>query len=163
MEKQIPLLKKKFLYAGDFAKATLDELFSKEKLTNASILAADYFSNAVLVNDGHQNFKVHALPWIAQLSPLKDGVVLDANKDGLPDLLLAGNFYDNNIEMGRYDADFGTLLINKGKGAFEQQVLKGSEIKGQVRHISSLQIHGRQAYILARNSDSTEVIQFGNH
>jgi hypothetical protein len=163
LEKQIPLLKKKFLYAGDFAKATLDELFSKEKLSNAVILTADYFSNAVLINDGHQNFKIKALPWNAQLSPLKDGVVLDANKDGLPDLFLAGNYYDNNIEMGRYDADFGSLLINKGKGVFEQQVLKGNEIKGQVRHISPLQIRGRQAYILAKNSDSTEVIQFGNH
>jgi enediyne biosynthesis protein E4 len=163
LEKQIPLLKKKFLYAGDFAKATLEELFSKEKLTNASILKADYFSNAILINDGHQNFQLKALPWKAQLSPLKDGVVLDANKDGLPDLLLAGNYYDNNIEMGRYDADFGTLLINKGKGNFEQQELKGSEIKGQVRHISPLHVQGRLSYILAKNSDSLEVIQFGDH
>jgi enediyne biosynthesis protein E4 len=94
---------------------------------------------------------------------LKDGVVLDANKDGLPDLLLAGNYYDNNIEMGRYDADFGTLLINKGKGNFEQQELKENEIKGQVRHISPLQVQGRLSYILAKNSDSLEVIQFGDH
>ena len=163
LEKQIPLLKKKFLYAGDFAKATLEELFSKEKLESASVLKADYFRNAILINDGHQNFKVQALPWQAQLSPLKDGAILDINKDGLPDILLAGNYYDNNIEMGRYDADFGTLLVNKGKDKFEPQLLKGSEIKGQVRHISPLQVRGGQAFILAKNSDSTEVIQLRNH
>jgi hypothetical protein len=163
LEKQIPLLKKKFLYAGDFAKATLEELFSKEKLESASVLKADYFRNAILINDGHQNFKVQALPWQAQLSPLKDGAILDINKDGLPDILLAGNYYDNNIEMGRYDADFGTLLVNKGKNKFEPQLLKGSEIKGQVRHISPLQVRGGQAFILAKNSDSTEVIQLRNH
>jgi enediyne biosynthesis protein E4 len=163
LEKQIPLLKKKFLYAGDFAKATLEELFSKEKLESASVLKADYFRNAILINDGHQNFKVQALPWQAQLSPLKDGAILDINKDGLPDILLAGNYYDNNIEMGRYDADFGTLLVNKGKNKFEPQLLKGSEIKGQVRHISLLQVSGGQAFILAKNSDSTEVIQLRNH
>ena len=163
LEKQIPLLKKKFLYAGDFAKATLEELFSKEKLESASVLKADYFRNAILINDGHQNFKVQALPWQAQLSPLKDGAILDMNKDGLPDILLAGNYYDNNIEMGRYDADFGTLLVNKGKNKFEPQLLKGSEIKGQVRHIRPLQVRGGQAFILAKNSDSTEVIQLRNH
>jgi enediyne biosynthesis protein E4 len=97
------------------------------------------------------------------LSPLKDGAILDINKDGLPDILLAGNYYDNNIEMGRYDADFGTLLVNKGKNKFEPQLLKGSEIKGQVRHISPLQVRGGQAFILAKNSDSTEVIQLRNH
>jgi enediyne biosynthesis protein E4 len=163
LEKQIPLLKKKFLYAGDFAKATLEELFSKEKLESASVLKADYFKNAIFINDGHQNFTIQALPWQAQLSPLKDGAILDINKDGLPDLLLAGNYYDNNIEMGRYDADFGTLLVNKGRNGFEPQILKGNEIKGQVRHISPLQVRGGQAFILAKNSDSTEVIQLRNH
>ncbi len=32
LEKQMPVLKKKFLYAGDFAKASLTELFTSEKL-----------------------------------------------------------------------------------------------------------------------------------
>ena len=105
-------------------------------------------------------FETKALPWQAQLTALKDAVVVDANKDALPDILLVGNYYDNNIEMGRYDADFGTLLINKGQGEFECQSLNGLAIKGQVRHIRPVSIRGQKAFVLARNDDSAMVIQF---
>jgi hypothetical protein len=160
IEKQLPVLKKKFLYAKDFAKASLQDLFSADKLDNAELLTADYFSNAVLVNNGNLQFETKALPAEAQFTSFKDGVVIDANDDGLPDILLAGNYYDNNIEMGRYDADFGTILVNKGKGVFACEALNGLSIKGQVRHVQPITIKKQPAYILARNSDSVMVIQF---
>ncbi len=160
LEKQMPLLKKKFLLAENFAKASLPELFGEDKLKKASVLTADYFSNAILINKGHLQFETKALPWQAQLAPLKNAVIVDANSDGLPDVLVVGNYYDNNIEMGRYDADFGTLLINKGNGVLECQSLNGLAIKGQVRHIRPVNIRNQRAYVLARNSDSAMVIQF---
>jgi len=80
----MPGLKKKFLYAADFAKASLDDLFSADKLKKASLLSADYFSNAILVNQGNLNFTIQALPWQAQLSSYKDAVTVDANGDSLP-------------------------------------------------------------------------------
>ncbi len=51
--------------------------------------------------------------------------MVNANNDGLPDILLVGNFYDNNIQMGRNDADFGTILINKGNGRFDCESING--------------------------------------
>jgi len=112
------------------------------------------------MNDGKLNFSVLPMPWQAQLSPFKAGVIIDANGDNLPDILLAGNYYDNNIQMGRYDADFGTILLNKGSGKFEAETINGLQIKGQVRHIGEINIGKKKAYILARNNDSTMVIQF---
>jgi hypothetical protein len=150
------------LYAEDFAKASLTDLFSKEKLSNAEILTADYFSNAVLINKGNGQFETKALPWQAQLTSYKDAVIVNANNDSLPDILLMGNYYDNNIEMGRYDADFGTLLINKGKGSFACEILNELALKGQVRHVQEIYIKNKPAYILARNSDSAKVIRFMN-
>ena len=44
--------------------------------------------------------------------------IVDAGGDSLPDILLLGNYYDNNIQMGRYDADYGTILLNKGHARF---------------------------------------------
>lgn len=161
LEKQMPGLKKSFLYAEGFAKASLNDLFSAEKLQKADTLNANYFSNAVLLNDGHLNFKTQALPWEAQLSPYRDAVVVDANGDNLPDILLVGNYYENNIQMGRYDADYGTLLLNKGHGAFTTSPLNGLVIQGQVRHIQPIGIAGKKAFILVKNNDSTRVIQFG--
>lgn len=160
LEKQIPTLKKRFSNAADFAKASLDDIFTKEKLENSEILTENYYQNSVLINYGNLNFTVQPLPWQAQLSPYRDAVVVDANGDNLPDLLLVGNYYGNNIQMGRSDADFGTILLNKGNGQFEAETLNGLQIKGQVRHIREINIGNKKAYILARNNDSTMVIDF---
>jgi enediyne biosynthesis protein E4 len=160
LEKQLPILKKRFLYAEDFARASLEELFTREKLSSAQVLTADYFANAVLINDGRLNFTLQALPWEAQLTTYRDAVVVDANGDALPDVLLGGNFYDNNIQMSRYDADYGMLLINKGKGIFTCQ-LPNLPLKGQVRHIGPYKTERGHGYILARNNDSALVIRMG--
>ena len=160
LEKQMPSLKKKFLFAKDFASSSLDELFSRDKLKKAEIHTADYFSNAILINNGNMQFQTIALPWQGQLTPYKDAVMVYANRDSLPDILLAGNYYDNNIEMGRYDADYGSVLINKGKGSFECKPLNGVIIKGQVHQIKKINLGQQPAYILGRNNDSLKVIQF---
>ena len=160
LQKQIPMLKKKFLYAGDFAKADLKEIFTEEKLANSQILTANYFSNAVLINQGNLNFSLQALPWQAQLSSCRDAIVVDANHDNLPDILLAGNYYSSNIQMGRYDADFGTILLNKGNGNFSAENINGLQVKGQVRHVRKIMINNKEAFILARNNESAMVIEF---
>jgi enediyne biosynthesis protein E4 len=160
LEQQMPGLKRHFLYAEDFAKASFRDIFPEEKLEKASVFTADYFSNAVLMNQGNLNFKVVALPWEAQLSPFKDAVVVNANNDSLPDILLVGNYYENNIQMGRYDADYGTILVNHGHGNFTVETINGLELKGQVRHIRKINIGGQEDYILVKNNDSTMVIQF---
>ena len=106
------------------------------------------------------NFTTQPMPWLAQLSPFKDAVVVNANNDNLPDILLVGNFYENSIQMGRNDADFGTILLNQGNGKFTCESINGLQIKGQVRHIKKIMIGKQEAYILARNNDSIMVIRF---
>lgn len=160
LEKQIPPLKKKFLYAEDFAKASLEDLFGAEKLKGATVLKADYFANAILVNDGKGKFEVRAMPAEAQFTPFRDAAITDVNNDRLPDILLFGNYYDNNIQMGRYDADGGTVLVNKGGGNFEAHPLNGLTVHGQVRHIRKITVGGRETFVLARNNDSTKLIRF---
>ena len=160
LETQMPFLKKNFLYAEDFARARLQDLFSLDKLQKADTLTADYLSNAILINDGNLHFTVQPMPWEAQLSPYKDALVVDANGDSLPDILLVGNYYENNIQMGRYDADYGTILINKGHNVFSPTPLNGLAIKGQVRHIRKIGIAGKESFILVKNNDSTSIIRF---
>jgi len=160
LQKQMTEIKKDFLYAGDFAKASMSEIFKRDKLKNAQVLTANYFANAVLINDGNLHFAVSALPWEAQLSSYRDAITVNANNDELPDILLFGNYYDNNIQMGRYDADFGTVLVNKGHGNFSCENINGLQIKGQVRHARKISISGGEAFVVARNNDSTEVIKY---
>lgn len=160
LEKQMPVLKKSFLYAEDFAKAKLNDLFASTKLNSAEVLTANYFDNAIMINDGHMQFSTQPLPWEAQLTSYRDAAVIDANGDSLPDLLMGGNYYENNVEMGRYDADWGTLLINKGQGRFDVEKPNGLIIKGQVRRIQKIAIAKKEAFILARNNDSLMVVRF---
>lgn len=162
LEKQLPVLKKQFLYADQFAKASLEDLFTKEKLQKAAVLSADYFANALLINNGRDSFEVKPLPWDAQLTTFRDAIVTDANNDGQPDVFLGGNYFDSNIQMGRYDADFGTILINRGKGNFGCERINGMVMKGQVRRIRAIQINNKPAFIVAKNNDSATVITAPN-
>jgi len=160
LQRRMPVLRKKFLYAGDFAKSSLSEIFEEDKLKEASVFTADYFANAILINKGNLQFDLQPMPWQAQLSPYKDASITDANGDGIPDILLMGNFYDNNIQIGRFDADFGTVLLNKGKGDFVAESLNGLQVKGQVKHIRKISVGGRESFVVARNNDSTMLIQY---
>ena len=159
LEKQLPFIKKKYLLAADFTKASMIDLFTKEKIDAAKLFRADYFSNAILINDGKGNFTVKDLPWLAQLSCLKDAVVVDANGDNLPDILTGGNFYEQSMELNRNDADFGTILINKGNGNFVAESINGLVIKNQVRHIKPIKINNKACFVIARNNDSLLIIQ----
>ena len=160
MERQLPIMRKRFLYAKDFAKATLDEILMPGKIESSQVLTADYFSNCILMNKGNLHFEAMPMPWQAQLTSLRDAVVVNANNDSLPDILLVGNYYGTNIEMGRYDADFGSLLLNNGKGGFVYENLNGLVIKGQSRAIRKIAINKKESYIIARNNDTAMVIQF---
>ncbi len=159
LEKQLPYIKKKYLLASDFSKASIADIFLAEKLKNAVVFKVDYFSNAILINDSKGNFEIKKLPWQAQLSALKDAVVFDANSDNLPDILTCGNFYAQSIQINRNDASFGNVLINKGKGNFIVENINGVVIKNQVSHIQPVKINNTPAYIIALNNDSVMIIK----
>ncbi|WP_028667457.1 VCBS repeat-containing protein [Runella zeae] len=157
-DKQFPFIKKQYIHAKDFAQASVEALFGRDKLEKMKILTATEFANCILLNDGKGNFTLKPLPIKAQWTTFRAGQIIDVNGDKLPDVLIAGNFYDNNIQMGRYDADYGTVLLNQGKGEFEVRALS-TLVKGQVRHIATLrQPSGQPQLILAKNNDKAQVI-----
>jgi hypothetical protein len=160
IQRQIPKIKKSFLYAEDFAKANLYDIFTKEKLKSSKLVKAYHFANTLFINDGKGQFTAKVLPWEAQITAYKAAVVTDANGDKWPDILMMGNFYDNNVQMGRYDADYGTLLINTGKQDFNAAPLNGLSVKGQVRRIAPIKWKDQAAYVLGMNSDSLRLIGF---
>lgn len=161
LQKQIPSLKKDYLRATDFSKASLEDIFSKDKLQKAQQFEANYFDNAVLINQGNGKFETVSLPYLAQLTPFKTAAVIDANGDNLPDVLLYGNFYGSNVQMGRYDADYGTVLVNKGGGQFEVASTTGASIKGEVRRMQPVTVAGKPCFVLARNNESARLISVG--
>ncbi|TAE17769.1 MAG: hypothetical protein EAZ47_04555 [Bacteroidetes bacterium] len=154
LEKQMPLLKKKFLYAEDFAKSQLENLFGKEKLDQATQWKATELRNTLLINQGGV-FKDTPLPYALQLSPLKCGFNYSSNN--YKAVLLAGNYFENNIQMGRYDAEHGTWF-QYNNTSFATQVVRGYALDGQVRHIQPIQVKGKLLYLVARNNDKLALI-----
>jgi hypothetical protein len=159
MEKQIPAIRKKYIYATEFARATIADIVGEDKLNAAQVLTADYFQNAVLVNDGKGNFALKPLGYKAQWTPFYDAQIIDANGDKLPDVLMMGNFYNSNIQMGRYDADFGTVLINQGNCNFLPVPLNGLQVKGQVRRLKKIELEDGDAIVGALNNDKLVLIR----
>jgi hypothetical protein len=154
LEKSIPQLKKKFLYAADFAKADLADILGKQKLESALTLYADCFESMIFINERSDGFKPVKLPDEVQFSTQRAGIILDANRDGKIDLLLAGNNHQNNVEIGRMDGDFGSLLINDGKGNFAVADAHSTGFVGEVRKIRPIKYTNSITYLLAKNNDS---------
>lgn len=160
LEKKMPFLKKKFLYAADFAKADINDLFGKNKINESKQLSVNCFENTVFINNGNMNFSANALPYPFQLSTLKAAATIQTYKDSEIATLLMGNFYANNVELGRQDADFGSVLIKNEDNTFGFSTLNGLAITGEVRKIQRISIGKRLAYILARNNNTVQVIAF---
>ena len=160
LQRQMPSLKKKYLYAADVAKAGVTDIIPSEQLQSAVHYQATQLANCILINNGRNEFQVQQLPMLAQLSSLRDASIIDANGDQLPDIVLVGNYYQPNIQMGRYDADYGTILLNRGKGVFSAENINGLTIKGQSRRILPITVLGKKSWLVAKNNDYAQIIQF---
>jgi hypothetical protein len=160
--KQLPILKKKYLYAKDFAKASVAELVGKDKLAKSVLRTADNFKSTYFENTGNLAFRAHRLPDVLQFSTLNAAALADLDGDGKQEVILGGNFYECNIEMGRYDANYGNVLRIGRDGKMEVFPLGDLIVKGQVRRIEPLTINGKQHFVFARNNMEAVVLKSEN-
>ena len=156
---QLPSLKKRFLYAKDFAKASMTDLFGKASLDDALVREANTFQSIYYENTGGLTFKAHDLPDELQFSTLNAAALGDLDNNGTSEVLLAGNFWENNIQMGRYDADYGHVLSIEDGGQMQVYPIGDLAIKGQVRRIAQIKANGQLLYLFAKNDAEVQVIR----
>ena len=157
LEKRMPVLKKQFLYAEEFAKTSVSQLFPSAKWKAAHRLYANYFANTVFLNQGNLRFEPLVLPGAAQFTSLRTSVA-QRDSTGIG-LLHLGNFYEYNVEIGRQDAGEGLWIRYPVGKEPKVDIIKNFRISGQVRKILPIHIRGKQAYILAKNNDSWQIIR----
>ncbi|MEO1435296.1 MAG: VCBS repeat-containing protein, partial [Bacteroidota bacterium] len=152
---QLPELKKRYLSYWDFAGADFREIFPNSAMEDAAILEAFEFRSGVLLNEGNEAFTFVSLPEEAQYAPIQDFQFADFDGDQKPDLLAVGNFFDANIQMGRYDASYGTLLKGDGNGGFTTISGKetGLKIQGQCRNLNTVKMKDQELILVGRNND----------
>ncbi len=152
--KQIPSLKKKFLFHRDYAVASITDVFSKSDLEDALKLNAYLFSSCIFKNTNGK-FTTVKLPTEAQIAPVQSIICKDLNNDGHLDLLLVGNDYGTEVETGRFDAMNGVLLLGSGKGDlnYVPNAQHGLWANGDARQMETLQI-GKEKYLVVCNNNS---------
>ncbi|WP_209406283.1 VCBS repeat-containing protein [Pseudozobellia sp. WGM2] len=157
---QMPFIKDKFPTYDSFGKATMAEVFGKEKLSQAVNYKANNFATCYFENKGGK-FKKTELPMLAQISSVNDIAIDDYTNNGNLDILIAGNNYAAEVETPRNDASYGLLLEGDGMGNFKTVTPEksGLLIQGEVRHIEPINLINKmqKSLIFVKNNAPAEV------
>ena len=159
---QLPYLKTKFPRNADYGGKQITEIFTKEELEKAILKTSYLFSTTIFWGNKDGTFRAKSLPAEAQVAPVYAISINDFNNDGKKDILMGGNMFGANPQLGRYDASYGTLLLGTVNGEFKIASMKesGLALDGQVRDIISLKRPNKQEVILiARNSEQVLVYE----
>ncbi|WP_162341742.1 VCBS repeat-containing protein [Cyclobacterium salsum] len=132
---QISMMRTRFTDYESFSEAKLENIFSEKELENAGYLKATTLETCLFVSTGNQLLEKKSLPVEAQFSPVFSIESGDLNKDGHMDLILGGNIDRARLRFGKYDANYGTVLMGDGNGNFRYlpQKRSGLTTKGDVR------------------------------
>ena len=156
---QVPVLKKKYVRYTPYASATVEDIFTEDKVEESTRLTANTFMTVCLINDQNK-FRVHDIPYQAQLSPIFDIIVRDFNGDGRKDILMAGNFLYSETETGEMDAGNGVLLIQNADKTFQYipNMQHGFWAQDEVRELETLRLSdGREVILTANNQGPVQV------
>ena len=164
--KQIPgIINKRFTDYVSFAGQPLNVVLKDEELKGADEYTVNQFASVYLENKGGQGgapaFVVHELPMMAQISKLFALQAVDMDHDGDLDVLGGGNFYGISTYQGRYDASYGLVLRNDGKGNFSalSPVDSGFLLNGEIRDIRTVQTAQGTLVVVARNDAGLQVFK----
>ncbi|WP_103070092.1 VCBS repeat-containing protein [Aquimarina sediminis] len=131
---QLPMLKNKFKTYGEFADASLSDIYGEQDLREATHYTVTNFNTMMLINNGKGNFNIKPLPAQAQFGPTTDFVVSDFNNDGINDVFGVGSLYEAEVETVRYDANKGYFLMRNKEDALnfsaKLPALQGLQFKG---------------------------------
>ncbi len=138
--KELNNLRKRYLYHKDLGKAPVDSIITEEMRKNVKVDQVVTFASILLLNDGKNQFQIKELPIQAQFSPIFGTMLEDFDGDGKIDILYQGNNYGVELGMGRMDAGYGGLLLNKGQFQFSYTSHRASGFlaHGEFRSITSI-------------------------
>ena len=148
---QLVSLKKQNLKASEYAKKSIDELFSASIFKNSIMKQSTISESIIAVNEGDWNFSVKKLPSRVQLSCVCGIVCTDINNDGNLDIIMAGNNFEFKPQYSRLDASHGSVLLGDGSLDFKWQNYNtsGFVIKNEAKHLKTISDKSGKTYLLA--------------
>ncbi len=159
---QLAGMRKKFTTYASYSNAKITDILSPEQLGTAQVLQAKTGQSVWIENRGKVAWLIHALPKIAQASPVFAIHPTDIDGDGAIDLILAGNLSEARASMGPWDANYGQLFLNDGRGNFRYvpQPKSGLSLIGDVRAIAQLGSPQGRRLIFFRNNRPSVAYEF---
>ena len=132
----------------------MQEVFG-EQLKDAQVLEIQSLSSGVFRNGGNGKFSFKAFPAEMQVSPIFAFCIDDINEDRISDILSGGNLYGVIPYEGRYDGDWGDVLMGNKQGQWKwlSPVNSGWIMRGEVRDIKKLKTNQGLVFVVARNNE----------
>ena len=158
---QVTGISGKFRSYADFGGKTIKDIFGNNAVSRATVSKVQTMESCIFINDGKGSFTKKKLPLEAQFSPVRGIISEDLNKDGLNDLIIAGNNYYIRPSYGRYDASYGSLLLADNKNNYNALApyISGLEIRGDARKILEITAAGKSYLIAAVNNGKLQVFR----
>ncbi|MFP2996077.1 FG-GAP-like repeat-containing protein [Spongiivirga sp. MCCC 1A20706] len=157
---QMPVIKSKFKDYESFSLATMDDIYSEDKLEKSLHYQVKSFASIYLENT-ENGFIQHELPSFAQISSINKTLIDDYDGDNVLDILVAGNLHASEVETPRNDASNGLLLKGKINGKFEpiSTLKSGFYVPGDVKDMATIKVNGKSYIIAAKNNDYVQFIR----
>ncbi|HLP95390.1 MAG TPA: VCBS repeat-containing protein [Saprospiraceae bacterium] len=156
---QLPYLRKKFNYFKDYADAQVGDILTAAQIEAATHLSARSLETGWLENLGNGKFAFHPFQKEAQIAPVQAIASLDANADGLMDLVLAGNRTHARVKLGNLGGNHGQLWLNQGNKSFRaiSYDQSGLQVRGDVRNLSVLSSGNKKILVFGLNNAAPAV------
>ena len=163
---QVPSIKKQFLLAKDYSKASFEEIFPAGKREGLLHLSCNETKSCWLENLGNGKFKKHVLPVEAQFAPINSIICNDVDGDGYKDLIIAGNEYQQEVNTGRHDALYGLFLKGDREKTFKSvpSTVSGFIVDGDVKDMELIPLSNQEKVLVVTvNNDSLRVFRIRNN
>ncbi len=158
---QVNALNEIFPDYSSFALATLSDVYGEKNLSRSLHYKAQSFASAIVERKEKNSFEMKALPVESQFSAINDMVIIDINKDGNKDLVVAGNLYPMEVETSRADAGVGLYLKGLGNGKFQSvpTTESGLFLPYDVKEMQLIQTTKGVYLLVASNNGPLKVIE----
>jgi hypothetical protein len=159
----MPFLGEKFSTFKSFAAASLQDIYTPERLQDSKKYLVTTLESGVLINDGTGRMQFRPLPRLAQISPGYGVVLTEVDGDGYPDLYLVHNFFGPQPETGRMDGGLSLLLRGSAEGTFtplwprQSGLIVPNDAKSLA--VTDLNLDGWPDFIVGNNNDRLVAFQ----
>ena len=148
----VPMISRSFSSYEALASASLEEMVPESR-EPFRYVEAKTLGTAIFLNRGDK-FELTSLPQEVQFTVATGVSVMDADIDGIDDMVLSQNYFALPIATPRQDAGQGLLLTGSSKGRFSSQNHSNLAVFGEGRAVVTADFNGdsRGDVVMLQNS-----------